>query len=60
MPSARVKKNISTNKILDFEQNKVIKNAFKAYSGEEKPPDLPSRKAIVPYLSRVKPPKDAY
>ena len=49
MPSARVKKGVKTNQVLDY----GLKSTFRAYGAEATTP-LEKRKPIIPYLNKIK------
>jgi hypothetical protein len=49
MPSARVKKGVKTNQVLDY----GLKSTFRAYGAEAMTP-LDKRKPVIPYLNKIK------
>ena len=49
MPSARVKKGVKTNQVIDY----GLKSTFRAYGAEAMTP-LEKRKPIIPYLNKIK------
>lgn len=49
MPSARVKKGIKTNQVIDY----GLRTTFRAYGADSNAPPE-KRKSIIPYLNKVK------